>query len=145
MAAPDFYFAVQAIFRHLHERYGPEALADYWRALAREYYRDRIAAWKSGGLAAVAADWQAYFSQEPQADVEIVAGGQEVELIVRVCPAIKHLRDHGREIVPYFCDHCDQTCGAMAEAAGLAFQRRGGMGACRQRFFAGQRCEPEDD
>ena len=134
MSAPDFYFASHAIFRHLHERYGHAALIEYWQALAREYDRDRIAAWKAGGLPAVAADWRAYFAQEPQADVAIVASEREVELTVRVCPAIKHLRDHGREIVPYFCEHCDATCGTLAAAAGLEFQRDGGMGTCRQRF-----------
>jgi hypothetical protein len=44
------------------------------------------------------------------------------------------LRDQGREIVSYFCEHCDHTCGVMAEEAGLEFHRSGGMGACRQRF-----------
>jgi hypothetical protein len=37
---------------------------------------------------------------------------------------------------PYFCGHCDHVCGAMAEAAGYVFERRGGMSACRQRFVA---------
>ena len=134
MSAPDFYFAVNALFRHLHDRYGKEALVEYWRALAEEYYRGRIEAWKSGGLAAVAADWQAYFAQEPQADVEVILGEKAVELVVRTCPAIKHLEDHSRPIVPYFCEHCDHTCGAMAERAGLEFHRSGGMGTCRQRI-----------
>jgi len=134
MSAPDFFFAVNAIFRHLHDQYGPQALTDYGRALAREYYRERIVAWRSGGLAAVADDWRDYFAHEPQADVEVCADPTAVELVVRVCPAIKHLRDHCRDIVTCFCDHCDHTCGTMAEEAGLEFQRTGGMGSCRQRF-----------
>ena len=134
MSAPDFFFAVNAIFRHIHERRGKDALVDYWRSLAREYYRNRIAVWQSGGLAAVAADWEAYFAHEPQADVTVTTQADAVELDVRVCPAIKHLRDHGRDIVPYFCEHCDHICGVLAEEAGLRFERTGGMGACRQRF-----------
>jgi hypothetical protein len=133
--SPDFFFATNAIFRHLHDRYGKEALVEYWRGLADEYYGDRVEAWKSGGLPAVAADWQAYFAQEPQADVEVVLSDKEVELRVRVCPAVKHLRDCSRPIVPYFCEHCDHTCGAMAQRAGLEFERSGGMGSCRQRFI----------
>ena len=134
MSAPDFYFAANAIFRHLHDRYGKDALVEYWRSLAVEYYRGRIEAWKSGGLAAVATDWKEYFAQEPAADVDVILGENEVELIVRVCPAIRHLQAQGREIVPYFCEHCDHTCGAMAERAGMDFHRSGGMGTCRQRF-----------
>lgn len=137
MSAPDFYFAANAIFRHLGDHYGKQALADYWRSLAREYYRQRIEAWRSGGLAAIAADWRAYFAAEPQAEVEVLLHQHDVELIVRVCPAIKHLRDHGRDVAPCFCEHCDHTCGAMAEAAGYTFTRNGGSGSCRQWFVMG--------
>ena len=114
--------------------YGKEALVDYWRALGREYYRPRIDRWKEGDLQVLAADWREYFAAEPQAEVEVAVVGQAVELDVKVCPAIKHLRDHGRDIVPYFCEHCDHVCGAMAEQAGYTFQRRGGGGSCQQRF-----------
>jgi hypothetical protein len=136
MSAPDFYFAVNAMFRHLHDRYGKAALVDYWRSLGREHYAQRNRRWREGGPAAIAADWRTYFAQEPQAEVEVIAAENSVTLDVRVCPAIKHLRDCGREIVPYFCEHCDHVCGAMAEAAGYEFQRSGGMGACRQQFLA---------
>ena len=135
MSAPDFYFAVNAIFRHLHDQYGKAALLDYWRNLGREYYHDRIERWQTGGPESVAADWREYFAREPQAEVDAIAQEGVVTLNVRVCPAIKHLRDHNREIVPYFSEHCDHVCGAMAEAAGYAFERHGGMGACRQLFI----------
>jgi hypothetical protein len=134
MSAPDFYFAVNAIFRHLHDRYGKAALVDYWRSLGRKYYERRSERWREGGPEAIAADWREYFAQEPQAEAAVDAQGDTVTLDIRVCPAIKHLRDQGREIVPYFCEHCNHVCGAMAEAAGYAFERHGGMGACRQRF-----------
>ncbi len=134
MSAPDFYFAANAIFRHLHDRHGKDALVEYWRSLAVEYYRGRVEAWKAGGLEAVAADWRAYFAEEPSAEVDVILGENDVELIVRVCPAIRHLQTHGRAVVPYFCEHCDHTCGAMAAQAHMDFQRSGGMGTCRQRF-----------
>jgi hypothetical protein len=134
MSAPDFYFAVNAIARHIHDRYGKAALVDYWQSLAREYYAQRIERWRAGGPAAIAADWRDYFAHEPQAQVTAQADAAGVELIIDVCPAIKHLRDQGRDIVPYFCEHCDHTCGVMARQAGYRFERSGGMGACRQRF-----------
>jgi hypothetical protein len=136
MSAPDFYFAVNAIFRHVHDRYGKEALVEYWRNLGKDHYRSRVAAWRAGGPMALADDWRAYFAKEPEAEVDVTAGNESVTLDVRVCPAIKHLRGSGREIVPYFCEHCDHVCGAMAEDAGYTFERTGGMGSCRQRFVA---------
>src|SRR5689334_16389642 len=135
MSAPDFYFAVNSMFRHIHDHHGKAALIDYWRGLGREYYRPRTQRWAKGGPGAVAEDWREYFAKEPGAEVGVETIGQDVvELDVRVCPAIKHLRESSREIVPYFCEHCDHICGAMAESSGYAFERTGGMGSCRQRF-----------
>lgn len=134
MSAPDFYFAVNAMARHIHDVYGMDVLIDYWRSLGREYYEARIQKWAEGGSSAIAKDWQEYFLNEPQAQLKISSDGNQVVLDILVCPAIKHLSDCGRDIVPYYCDHCDHTCGAMAEAAGFCFLREGGMGACRQIF-----------
>ena len=134
MAAPDFFFAVNATFRYLHDTYGKDALVRYWRQLGHEHYRSRWERWKRDGMPAVAADWRDYFDNEPGADVDVALTETAVQLEVRVCPAIKHLREHQREIVPYFCEHCDHVCGAMANAAGYDFERTGGMGSCRQRF-----------
>lgn len=135
MSAPDFYFAVNSTARHLHDTYGMDALIDYWQALGREYYAQRALKWQQGGPQAIAADWQEYFLHEPGAVVETSANEHGASLDVRVCPAIKHLRESGREIVPYFCDHCDHTCGSLAAAAGYRFSRSGGMGSCRQHFY----------
>jgi hypothetical protein len=134
MAAPDFYFAINATFRHLHDVYGKAALIDYWRSLGREYYRPRTDRWKNGDLQTLAADWQDYFAEEPQAVVDVTVAAQAVELNIKVCPAIKHLRDNHRDIAPYFCEHCDHICGAMADVSGYTFHRDGGGGSCRQRF-----------
>jgi hypothetical protein len=135
MSAPDFYFVVNSTARHIHDEYGLDVLIDYWRSLGREYYGQRSHKWRDGGPQAIARDWTEYFLEEPGAIVRTTATEDAVELDVEVCPAIKHLRECGREIVPYFCEHCDHTCGAMAEIAGYQFERTGGMGACQQRFF----------
>lgn len=132
MSAPDFYFVNNAIFRHIHDRFGMSMLIRYWRQLGAEYYGPRASKWAAGEMADIASDWREYFSKEPQADVTITSSDCEVSIEVTVCPAIKHLRDNNREIVPYFCDHCDHITGAMAEIAGCRFERIGGMGSCRQ-------------
>ena len=135
MSAPDFYFVVNSTARHIHDEYGMDVLVDYWRALGREYYGPRAARWREGGLQAIADDWHQYFLHEPGAEVRTTVTEDAVQLDVDVCPAIKHLRASGRDIVPYFCEHCDHTCGSMAHEAGFGFERTGGMGSCRQRFY----------
>lgn len=134
MSAPDFYFVNNAIFRHIHDRFGMPELIRYWRELGGSYYRARALRWRDGPMADIAADWRAYFAEEPQAQVQVSSDEQAVTLDISVCPAIKHLRDNHREIVPYFCDHCDHVTGAMAELANCRFERTGGMGSCTQRI-----------
>lgn len=135
MSAPDFYFGNNAMFRHIHDRFGMPALVRYWRELGAEYYRRRSLAWRGGSMVDIARDWRTYFDKEPQAQVRITSDDTTVTLDVDVCPAIKHLRDCGREIVPYFCEHCDHVTGAMAEIANCRFERTGGMGSCQQKII----------
>ena len=90
------------------------ALRRYWQELGSSYYAPVTAAWKRGGLPAVAAYWRAFFDAEPGAEVRVEATPDRVSLDVRVCPAIKHLRAHARAIVPCFCQHCYYVSEAAA-------------------------------
>jgi hypothetical protein len=58
----------------------------------------------------------------------------KVVIDVRDCPAIRHLRQHGRAIVPCFCQHCYYVSEAIAAPAGYAVRIEGGNGSCRQVF-----------
>jgi hypothetical protein len=85
-------------------------------------------------LPAVARYWRAFFAAEPGARVEVAEFGDRVEVHVLECPAIKHLRAGGREIVREYCRHCYHLGTARAEAAGLTMRLTGGNGRCRQTF-----------
>ena len=145
VGAADFYFAVNATFRFIEQRFGREGLRHYWQELGTSYYAPVTAAWKQGGLTAVADYWRAFFAAEPGAKVEVGATGEQVTLEVRVCPAIKHLRSHQRQIVPGFCQHCYYVSEAMAAPAGLTVRVEGGNGACRQAFLARQAAATPQD
>lgn len=134
MAAGDFYFAINATFRFFLERYGEEALKDYWRALGAEYYAPLGERFRVGGLEAVESYWREFFAQEPGGDVGVARSAGAVEIDVRDCPALRWLRDHGRTPVPNYCEHCRCVSTAVADGAGLGFELEGGGGACRQRF-----------
>jgi hypothetical protein len=89
---------------------------------------------QAGGFPVVAEYWRAFFAAEPDAKVEVKSEADAVTLEVLICPAIKHLRDNGREILPCFCQHCYFIGEAMAAPAGLTVRVLGGDGACRQIF-----------
>ena len=79
--------------------------------------------------------WRAFFAAEPGAEVRVEASPGQVSLEVGVCPAFKHLRAHGRTIIPSFCQHCCFVSEAMAAPAGFTVRVQGGNGACHQTFL----------
>jgi hypothetical protein len=135
VGAADFYFAINATFRFVLGRFGPEGLRRYWADLGAKYFAPVTLRWRAGGLPAVATYWRAFFAAEPGAEVEVSETKDAVILDVKTCPAIKHLRDHRREIVPCFCQHCYFIGEAMAAPAGLTVRVEGGNGSCRQAFL----------
>ncbi|MES2596791.1 MAG: hypothetical protein V4662_15720 [Verrucomicrobiota bacterium] len=144
VGAADFYTAVNATFRFIEKQFGNDGLKRYWTELGRGYYAPVTQRWGEGGLTAVAAHWKAFFAAEPGSDVVVTEGESEVVLEVRTCPAIRFLREHGREIVPCFCQHCYFVSSAMGEGAGMEVRIRGGNGTCEQRFAkAGHFAEPQ--
>ena len=145
VGAGDFYFAINATFRFIEKQLGPDVLRRYWQELGSTYYAPVTAAWKHGGLQAVADYWRALFDAEPGAEVQVDATPDRVSLDVRACPAIKHLRAHAREIVPCFCQHCYYVSEAAAAPAGLTVRVEGGNGACRQTFLPRDPALPPQD
>lgn len=136
MSAGDFYFAINATFRFIHDTWGKEALIDYWNNMAHEYHAEVAERFRQGGLQAVEDYWADYFADEPGGDVSVklVPGENKVEIDVRDCPAIRWLKEGEREIAPYYCEHCHYVSTAIAEQAGMGFDMQGGNGTCRQWF-----------
>jgi hypothetical protein len=145
VGAGDFYFIINATFRFIEKRFGREGLRRYWHALGSGYYAPVAAAWKHSGLQAVADYWRAFFDAEPGAEVQVEMAPDRVVLNVWVCPAIKHLRAHAREIVPCFCQHCYYVSEAVAAPAGLTVRVEGGNGACRQTVLLRNPALPPQD
>ena len=134
MSAGDFYFAINATFRQLHETYGEEALIAYWTAMAREYHAGVAELFRRDGLAGAHRYWEDYFAAEPGGTVIVSRTEREVEIEVQDCPAIRWLVTGGREVVPYYCQHCRYISGAIAAQAGMKFELSGGGGTCHQVF-----------
>ena len=135
VGAADFYLAINATFRFVLGKFGIAGLREYWTELGTKYFVPVTARWSAGGLPAVAEYWRAFFAAEPGAVVEVNETNDDVTLEVKVCPAIKHLREHAREIAPCFCQHCYFISEAMAAPAGLSVRIEGGNGSCRQMFL----------
>lgn len=134
VGAADFYAAVNATFRFIEKQFGIDGLRRYWTEMGQRYYAPVTQQWREGGLTAVADHWRAFFAAEPGAEVVVTQDQNEVVVEVRTCPAIRYLREHEREIVPHFCQHCHFVSSAMGAGAGIEVRICGGNGACTQRF-----------
>ena len=145
VGAADFYFVINATFQFILDRFGPERLRQYWEELGTGYFSPVSNRWKEGGLEAVAGYWRAFFDAEPGSEVEVSCGQDHVTLEVKRCPAIAHLRQHGRSIIPCFCQHCYFVSESMARPAGLTVRIAGGNGVCRQTFHRRAAAPPAQD
>ncbi len=135
--AADFYFAINATFRFIKNRFGMDQLIRYWIDLGRSAYYQPVAEdWKSRGLKAVAEYWRDFFAAEPDAVVNVTGDESSVRVEVLQCPAIHHLKTHSREVVPEFCQHCYFVSNALASSVGMEARVVGGAGSCVQTFAA---------
>jgi hypothetical protein len=141
----DFYFAVNATFRFILTRLGRAAWIAYLQEMGRGYYAPVNAAWRAGGLPAVARYWRAFFAAEPGAVIAVEEMTDRVEIHVRECPALKHLRAGGREIVRDYCRHCHVLGAARAAEAGLEMRLHGGNGRCRHTYARPEAGLPPQD
>jgi hypothetical protein len=145
VGAADFYLAINATFRFIYEKMEIAGLRRYWSELGRGYFAPVAERWKTHGLPGVREYWHAFFAAEPGAEVEVTQAVDSVTLDVKVCPAIQHLRQQQRAILPCFCQHCYFVSEAMAGPAGLTVRITGGNGSCRQTFFRRDAVVPEQD
>lgn len=134
MAAPDFYFAINATFRWIYGNWGETGLTAYWETMGREHFAEQTRGFAAGGLPAVEEYWSDFFAEEPGGVVEVRRDGEAVVIEVATCPALKHLHADGRKIMPLYCQHCQVVSQAMCEGANLEVEVTGGGGSCRQVF-----------
>ncbi|MDB6028669.1 MAG: hypothetical protein JWM68_4892 [Verrucomicrobiales bacterium] len=135
VGAADFYFAINATFRFIQNKFGMEGLQRYWTDLGTQYFAPVSQSWKDKGLDGIATYWKAFFAAEPKAEVDVITKQDSVVLEIKTCPAIKHLRENQREIVGCFCQHCYFVSEAAASPAGFTVRIEGGNGSCRQTFL----------
>ncbi len=162
MAHGDFYFAINATFYYIADRWGEEGLRAYWQSLGRDFLAPLAAGFVSAGAAgaeaagaeaagaeaagsgaAIARYWADYFAAEPGGEVVVTQPDAEsVVLDVRDCPAIAWLTRSPEAAVhppphPLYCQHCLHINRALAANAGYGFVLEGGGGRCRQTFALG--------
>lgn len=107
----DFHGALSAGLIYLEERYGADAVREYLRDFAREFYAPSRDDLKKRGLLALKEHFEKTYEIEG-GQVEIDLCEDQMVMEVAFCPAIDHMRKHGYEISPLW----SETIGAVNQA-----------------------------
>ena len=113
----DFHGAMSYGIQFLTERYGwPEAEA-YLRQMARAVYKPLIAKLKARGLPALREHWRRIFTLEGGV-FTLSRKGPILELRVKRCPAIHHMKKFHYAIADRFCESTRIVNEEICKAAG---------------------------
>ena len=132
----DFHGALCYGIKYLDDNFGPEATADYLRAVGRSYYAPLSQLLKSEGLAALERHWNEIFTKEGGKFTLEYQDGVLV-LTVQECPAIAHLKKINKLVTPRYCETTvvvnETICGEAGYACSTQYEP--GVGRCVQKFW----------
>lgn len=117
-------------------KYGKKALDGYLAQATKVIYRDLIAEIRKRGVKALSEYWKKMYSYEG-ADFNLRETGKGVELKIKKCPAIAHMRKFKYKIYKDYCRHTKIVNDTLAKVTGyksevVSCQKRG---SCVQRFY----------
>ena len=98
----DFHGLTCATLHYLLNNYGEEALVDVLTATAQNVYKTIHEGLKNESPEELIEFWQYYFSRE-QGDFSIERTDDEIRLIVKSCPALRHLVALEQKPDPILC------------------------------------------
>lgn len=99
----DFHGALSGGIEYLHRQFGPDAVREYLRQFATEYYAPLKAEIKRRGLIALREHIEKTYAQEGgRVHCSGGQGGEELRVEVPACPAVQHMRAHGYAVAELF-------------------------------------------
>lgn len=98
----DFHGLTCATLHYLMDNYGEEALVDVLTATAQDVYKTIHNGLKDGNPDELVEFWQYYFERE-QGEFTIERTVDEIRLIVKNCPALRHLVALEQKPDPILC------------------------------------------
>ena len=122
--------------KFLAENYGRAEVEEYLRRVAGNVYGPLIESLKSEGLSALYDHWNEIMTLE-EADFHVHMDEHVLILEVRECPAISHMKAHGYEVAPNFCESTrivnDEICRRAGYSSSIEYDQA--LGRCIQRCW----------
>lgn len=121
---PDFHSSLNMGVDYLGKRYGADILRDYLTQYTVHVYAPVIKAMETDPLGTIEAKIRDTYEKEKASDVlEIKRSPDGSQLIVKIayCPAVKHLRNTGREVSAWFRYTTEVVMETLVKDSGCRF------------------------
>ena len=133
----DFHGALSEGLEFLHNRYGPDAVREYLRRFADEFYAPLKKALKEKGLVAVRDHYEKIYKLEEGKATFTLSDG-ELVIDVAESPAVTHMRKNGYTVARLFHETIKTVNETICEGTDFAFELQSydpATGKSRQRFY----------
>ena len=128
----DFHLATDTTIRYVLSQYGLGFLKELFRRTAHLVYKEIYEALKKGDCKPLV-EHLTYFLKREEAVFRVINGKDEVILEIEECPAVKHLKERGREVTTDFCLQTALMNEAWSEGSEFNITTFiTGEGSCRQ-------------
>jgi len=136
----DFHGAMSYGLKYVYENYGKQGLKQYLTNLANTVYSPLSKALAEKGLKAMEKHWKKIFDLE-NADYELFYKDNALNLKIKECPAISHMKKYNYEIFDKFCEHCNIVNAEICKNAGYesSLEYDQNKGQCLQKFWKEQK------
>ena len=119
----DFHHSLDRCVRFVGESYGDGEVRELLAYYAETVLGGLIEQIKEKGLAPLEAYIRATYEKEKAPDAVFTEiDGDKLTVRVAYCPAVKHLREHGHEVSPWFSATTEYVMATIAEKSGLQFE-----------------------
>ena len=118
----DFHSSLNMGIDYVAKKYGLDGLKEYLREYTLHVYKPVFNDMKNGILGAIEKQIRKTYELEKATEVlHMERSENSLKVKIDYCPAVKHLRETGREVSEYFNYSTEIVMGTFAEKGGLDF------------------------
>ena len=119
----DFHLLGDNALKYCGDNYGPEAVTEFLRKFAVDYYAPRITEFKEQGLAGIQQWFEKIYTIEESAEVlHTELDGDTLRIKIDYCPVIAYMKGLNQKPSEYYIQQTSTLYDAIAEASGFGFR-----------------------
>lgn len=119
----DFHSSMNMGIDYLGEQYGMDAVREYLTTYTNNVYGPVFKAIQADGLRAIEAKiLDTYHKEKADDAVETVCTPERLDVVIRYCPAVRHLHETGRQVSKWYRYTTQIVMEVLAQSGGYRFE-----------------------